>query len=287
MRGIDDDVVHRGVGPLAAGSFDADPYDDLAISAPVQSVTDNGDHFGAGAVYIVAGSASGPVASGATVWSEAGPVPGFAGDTEYFGLSLAVGNFDANAYADLAVGVPGEGLPGVSRAGAVVLLYGAGGGLSATGSVLLTQDTPGVKGVAETDDNFGLVLASGDFGRDGFDDLVVGTPDEDLEGTPTLNGAGALQVFSGSPAGIAFAGDQLIDRRQPGIPLSPASVELFGDALAAGDFNRDGVDDLVVGVDGQAYGILADVGAIQLLRGALFAAGFEGGDTAEWGLTSP
>ena len=46
-------------------------------------------------------------------------------------------------------------------------------------------------------DLFGGVLASGDFNDDGFDDLAVGTPYEDLGGNNQLTNAGLLKSLTG------------------------------------------------------------------------------------------
>lgn len=76
-------------------------------------------------------------------------------------------------------------------------------------------------------DRFGAAIASGDFDRDGFDDLAIGAPIAGKVyihwGTPVGVAADPLQVFEGTP------GDR------------------FGAAIASGDLTGDGFDDLVVG----------------------------------------
>ena len=51
------------------------------------------------------------------------------------------------------------------------------------GDTVLTQNTAGFVDSVEANDGFGSVLAVGDFNNDGFDDLAIGSPDEDLGGT--------------------------------------------------------------------------------------------------------
>ena len=67
----------------------------------------------------------------------------------------------------------------------------------------------------------------------------------------------------------------------PGLP-STASTGEFGRALAAGDFDGDGFADLAVGSPFETVQGLDDAGAATVLRGALFADGFESGDDARW-----
>ena len=59
---------------------------------------------------------------------------------------------------DLAIGVPGEDIGAITGAGAVNVLYGSGGGLSAGGDQVWHQDWVGVQGMAEAGDQFGFSL---------------------------------------------------------------------------------------------------------------------------------
>ncbi len=87
-------------------------------------------------------------------------------------------DFNGDGFADLAIGVPNEAVGTVTNAGAVNVIYGSTGGLSATATPdqFWTQNTPNVAGVADVDDAFGKALAAGDFNGDGFADLAIGRP---------------------------------------------------------------------------------------------------------------
>jgi hypothetical protein len=111
-----------------------------------------------------------------------------------------------------------------------------------------TQDSAGVLGVAEAGDLFGTSLTAGDFDNDGRNDLAIGSPGEDVVAT----NAGAVNVLYGSPSGIGAGGDpQLWFQGSPGIQEDPEAYDSMGAALAAGDFNGDGYDDLAIGAPGE------------------------------------
>jgi hypothetical protein len=181
-------------------------------------------------------------------------VSGGAEDGDRFAAALAFGDFNGDGFDDLAVGVPGEN----NGAGVVHVFYSNGNRLDLAGQQLFGQDDVACcDGDGENGDEFGFALASGDFDGDGFDDLAVGSPGEDLpEDSPVdcsffeCEDAGLVHVISGSAAGL-----------QPvttGTFFSAAGLEpgaaskddaRLGSALATGDLSHfeDGYDDLAVG----------------------------------------
>jgi hypothetical protein len=76
--------------------------------------------------------------------------------------------------------------------------------------------------VAEKRDLFGAALASGDFNRDGRDDLAIGAPAENIgEGA---GDAGSVNVIYGSADGLTAAGDQIFSQETSGIQVWPRST---------------------------------------------------------------
>ena len=174
-------------------------------------------------------------------------------------------DFDGDGKDDLAVGAPGEDVGAVVDAGAVNLLYGSGSGLTASGDQLWHQGVAGVMGGAEAGDLFGSSLACGDFDGDGFDDLAVGVPGEDIG---AVVDGGAVNVFYGSASGLTASGDQLWHQNVPGVLGGAEAGDLFGSSLASGDYDGNGKDDLAVGAPGEDIGAIADAGAANVLYGS-------------------
>jgi hypothetical protein len=163
-------------------------------------------------------------------------------------LSAVSSDFNGDGFSDLATGVIFEDIPdavdlnGKTEAGAVNVIYGGSGGLSAEGNQFWTQDSPGINGVAGSYEQFGQVLAAGDFNGDGFADLAINTSFDKVNGVAN---AGSVNVIYGSAVGLRAKNDQLWNVDSPGI--DGRQSYRFGHALSAGDFNGDGIDDLAVG----------------------------------------
>jgi FG-GAP repeat len=75
---------------------------------------------------------------------------------DYFGWSVATGDFDANGNDDIAVGVPFEDLKGLQDVGAVNILYNA----SNSNTQFFHQNKEDIKEVEESSDQFGYSLAN-------------------------------------------------------------------------------------------------------------------------------
>lgn len=185
---------------LSASDFNGDGFSDLAIGVPHEKIGTSHSGEAAGAVNILYGSEDGLIGDATEpVWNQNSPA--IAGSSEYgdnFGRSLASGDFNGDGRGDLAVGVPFEQIGDSSSgelAGAVNVLYGSQGGIRADANEpIWNQNTTGIAGVSEYGDNFGHALAAGDFNRDGFDDLAIGVPSEDIV---SKRNAGAVNVLLG------------------------------------------------------------------------------------------
>jgi hypothetical protein len=249
---------------LAAGDFAGDGRTDLAVGA-------FGENGFAGVVHVLYGSPAGLTAAGSQLWSQ--DSPGVAGTVEpddQFGVALAAADPNGDFRGELAVGAPGEN----DNAGVLHLLVGSPAGLTATGSQLWSQDNPGVAGTAEADDRFASVLTSGDWSADSRGDLAVAAVGEN-------NFSGVVHVLYGSPAGLTVTGSQLWSQDSPGIEGTAEAFDIFGGALADGDFNANGRPDLAIG----AWGENSASGVVHVLYGS--AGGLTATGSQLWSQASP
>ncbi|MEU5532142.1 FG-GAP and VCBS repeat-containing protein [Streptomyces sp. NPDC020362] len=152
-------------------------------------------------------------------------------------FKVAKADFNGDGIGDVATSAATAYVSGHKGAGQIVVLYGTATGVTSASRTTISQNTSGVPGTAEAGDSFGAELAYADFNGDGYDDLVVGTPDEKV-GTDT-NGGG-VAILWGSKSGLTGKASDVPDP-------AASSHDFWGKDLAAGDFDGDGKADLVVG----------------------------------------
>ncbi len=212
------DVTITGFGipaALASGDFNADGRVDLAIGDMWQS---SGDYTGK--TYLFYNDGSIPTTAGTADLTITGETT-----SNYFGIALTSGDFNADGKTDLAVGARAYS----SSTGRTYIFYN-------DGSIPTTAATADVIITGEGANNyFGYSLTSGDFNTDGRVDLAVGAP-------VYSSNAGRTYIFynDGSIPTTAASADVIIVG-------STGSQSYFGWSLTSGDFNADGKVDLGVG----------------------------------------
>jgi hypothetical protein len=172
-----------GDGVIA--DFNKDGKGDIAIGTPLFS-----SHRGEVSVWY--GAAAGPARSARFTQNTAG-IADTAETYDAFGESIAAGDINGDGYRDLAIGVEGERIGNKPYAGAVHVLYGRAGGLTAAGSQFFARNSAGVPGDVTDGDTFGMMVRLRDGNRDGKADLYVRSLSDSLR-------------LLGSASGIRTAG---------------------------------------------------------------------------------
>ncbi|MFJ9563301.1 FG-GAP and VCBS repeat-containing protein [Streptomyces fuscichromogenes] len=220
-------------GPLklTAGDVNGDGRSDLIVDG---YETKTSDHWNTN--YWLPGSANGLTATGAKALKN--------------GIVTGIGDINGDGFGDIVSGASwdpalsdGSTVPDSAKGGRVAVTYG-----SATGpakAVMFNQNSSNVPGTSEKGDGFGWDLDLGDVNGDGYADLVVSTPNEDI-GSKT--NTGQVTVLYGSASGIDLAsGAQSFAQSTAGVPGDDEKNDLFGADVKLDDVTGDGRADLVVG----------------------------------------
>ncbi|HEV7558129.1 MAG TPA: hypothetical protein VGO00_21825, partial [Kofleriaceae bacterium] len=291
---------------LAARKMNGDAMWDLVIGAPGYETE---GHTGAGAVFTYVGSSSGPIPGSMITERAANGVPEA---EDFFGAAIAMGSYDG-VHSQVAIGAVGEKVGSSKKStGWVAVLDWIGDSLLASaqniappsttpdgaefGSALLTMNyTSGsiddlvIAAVNDGDGivrtyrgsssglsldqtitspsgrpEFGTALAAGKFRGASRPELAISS-DEDVNDSSY---AGAVHLYMPNASGV-FAHEQTL--------VTGLNEEAqFGLAMAAGDFNNDGNDELVVGAPGVNQGG-GQFGEVFVFKGAA------GGPMSLWG----
>jgi hypothetical protein len=211
-----------GYSVATAGDVNGDGYSDVVVGALSY---DNGQ-MDEGRVFVYLGSDAGLATIAA--WTAEGDQAA-AG----FGISVAsAGDVNGDGYGDVIVGADDYD-SGQTNEGRAFVYLGSSGGLSpnAAWTAESNQDEAG----------FGFSVAgAGDVNGDGYGDVIVGAFGYD-------NAQGRVFVYLGSDGGLSPSASWTVESDQTG--------SFFGQSVAgAGDVNRDGYSDVVVGAPEYDYG---------------------------------
>jgi len=238
--------AYFGNAVASAGDVNGDGYDDVIVGA--SGYTHGQDKEGRAYVYY--GSAGG--LSRAPNWrAESNQA------TAYFGNSVAsAGDVNGDGYDDVIVGAFRYS-NGQDYEGRAYVYYGSQGGLRTTPNWRAESNQEGAE--------FGFSVASaGDVNGDGYDDVIVGAEDYSHgEGAE-----GRAYLYLGSPEGLSTTTNWKAE--------SNWYYANFGYSVAsAGDVNRDGYDDVIVGApfyyddnddyEGEAFVFLGSAGGLSTI----------------------
>jgi hypothetical protein len=224
---------------VASGDVNGDGFDDVVVSA----YTYTNDQSQEGRVYLYAGSADG---LGQTpVWMAEGNHR-----SAELGVSLAVADLNGDGYDDIVVGSHNsgsyDGYPGQVR--------------TYHGSPSWPNSTPSRTVLDPNEDvptEFGWSVAAGELTGDQFADLIVGDFAYHVA-WPDSRSNGRAYLFPGSESGVSSDPVWIVE--------GPNRSHLGLSVAAAGDVNRDGIGDLLVGGSGD-YGGRSSNGVVLLFFG--------------------
>jgi hypothetical protein len=246
------DASHGYLGSaLATGDVDGDGIGDVLVGA-------ENSHLQPSA-YLVLGPVSGTMEmadADASFTSEA--------DDDEAGAAVGTGDLDGDGFDDLLIGAP-ESSSGALHSGAVFVVRGP-----VSGDVALAGADAMI--VGEAVQLIGDPFAAGDVDGDGFDDVLLGQD----TWYATKRRAGVVYLVCGPVSGTVSLADA--DATLEG----EVEFDAAGRALAVGDADGDGLDDVLVGApehDGGHW----DAGAAYLLAGPISAASSLGAASATFG----
>ena len=232
---------NAGFSVSSAGDVDADGFDDLLIGAYKNS--DGG--LKAGKAYLILGSSLGSTSTielSTAAYSFIGEHPDDNLGRSMFGF----GDVDGDGLSDILIGAPYNDDGGLD-AGKSYLLKGASLGENAT---IALSESDNVFIGEEAEDFMGQsVSLSGDLDGDGLADILIGAHGNDEGGLTS----GKVYVVLGSSLGGEAAVSLSDDVDYVFIGESP--YDYVGRSLSsAGDINGDGLDDILIGVEGNDLG---------------------------------
>jgi hypothetical protein len=227
---------------LASGDVNGDGVADLLVGAVLADVEGKAN---AGRVFVFFGGAPFEISPDVILHA---PMP----EREArFGWAIALADLNRDGWTDILVSA----------------LFANGGAQRGTGKVYFFFGGPSLDAQADGElplpslnplARFGWTLAAGDLNGDGWTDVLVGAENAKVG---ARDQAGQVFVYEGGPSFPNL----------PRVLQSPAPQRgaAFGYAVAVGDLNADGHDDVLVGAPNEDIGSVQNAGRAYLFLGGL------------------
>lgn len=242
---------------LASGDFNNDGKSDLAIGSPYEKIAG----VQTGIVHI---------AWGRSDWNgiprslkKIEPVVKENGGA--FGAALATGNLFGDGRDELVIGMPGADQNRPYRSGMIAMVKFT--------STSMTQSTYHqnyslIPGSSTLHSRFGSSLNISDFNGDGKQDLAIGIPRKTKDSYwswKRIENYGEVAVLFSN--GSTFYKGSVWHQDSTGVEGGREDHDMFGATLSSGDFNNDGIVDLLIGATGEDIGSIYSAGSVQLIWG--------------------
>jgi serine/threonine protein kinase len=244
-------VGEVGISVSGAGDVNKDGLNDLIVGA-------HETNGGAGAAYVVFGHQGAfPASMSLSGLSGAnGFVLQGINTNDFAGYSVSdVGDLNDDGISDLAVGAPGVN----NSTGAAYVVFGHQSAFPASINLSVLNGSNGftLQGINANDQTGYRVSCAGDINDDGISDLAIGAYNAN-------NGAGAAYVVFGNRGGFSPVLNLSVLNGTNGFALHGINIgDNAGVSNDAGDINRDGISDLVIG----AHGVNNHAGAAYVMFG--------------------
>ncbi len=247
---------HFGAAVANIGDLEADGVTDFAVGAPFDE--DGGSNRGA--LWVLFMDDNGQVDIEQKISGAQGNLGSGLDDEDQFGHAVAgIGDLNGDGVLDLAVGAPFDDDGGTNRGAAWILFMNTDGTVKSKQKISDTDG--GFTDVLDDNDQFGSAIASiGDINNDGINDLAVGAPFDDEDGTDR----GAVYIlFMNNNGTVNFT--QKIASTTRLFETNLKDFDFFGSAITGiNDLDGDGLEDIAVGSSGNDDGG-TDTGAVWVL----------------------
>ncbi|MDV2494683.1 MAG: FG-GAP-like repeat-containing protein [bacterium] len=243
MLGFDDQHVDYlgGIFPrsVALGDINGDGLADMALGASY-SPAYTGVVKGTGGVYIIYGSKT--LMRRRDLASQSDLI--ITGRRQGGGFSLAMGDLNGDGLDDIAIGAPyADGFVPFrkNKEGLVYVFFGS---KKLVGRLDLARDADIVISGPETQEYAGASLAIADLNGDGLAELIIGVPISSTNPSWSRRLSGTIYILNGRKT---FSPRIDLKESVDVIIFGISANERASTSLATGDFNGDGLADLLIG----------------------------------------
>ncbi|MBK7949267.1 MAG: FG-GAP repeat protein [Deltaproteobacteria bacterium] len=243
-------LARMGSMVASAGDVNGDGYGDVIVGAPFYDSGESDE----GAAFVYHG---GPPLSDRNPTSSNGRLESDQVSARMGASVGSAGDVNGDGYGDVIVGAPRFDF-GFTDEGAAFVFLGSPTGIGNQTSVTAHARFVGNRTSAALGSR-ASVASAGDVNADGFDDVIIGAPDYDGAASRT----GAAFLFEGSSTGLSNGSPETAATR---FESSHALDHLGASVASAGDVNRDGYGDVVVGAPSESA--INGQGAIYVLLGS-------------------